>query len=1025
MSSETLVFIPLINNSGLLLALAAIYDAVNLEDRLNMRYKNIVLGILIGIITIAVMATPLHFANGVIFDTRSIVLSLTALFFGCIPAFIASVFSILFRIHIGGIGTLTGCLLAISSILIGLAWRKIRNSDRNISFFELYIFGIVNHLSMLALMYTLPRQTALQVLAGITWPVLTIFPIATVILGKLLLRQKKRLENLDIVAAHERKFRKILVQGWDIITLLSEDLKVRETLGRVDLITNDESRNLNGLSFPDCFAEGKKELIQLSITACLLDPSISRTIQLPLNIHTGEELPKPDADFPWVEISISNFLHDADVNAILVIIRDISGQKADQESAEAMAGRLALACNSAEMGIWDLDLLNDRLIWDDQMFQIYGVDPVNFTSHFEEWAKYVHPDDLDPTWTIIQKAINEAGNFALQFRIIRPDGQIAHIEAHGITEANHDGQSTRLIGVNRDITKRVRAEAELKKSETVLRKAQAVAKIGTWEFHFESSRVMASPEAREIYGLSHDKEYSISDIQQLPLPEYRDGLNIALKSVIENEQPYSIEFQMRKPSDNQLVWIHSRAEYDPSTRIISGIIQDISEPQKAVAEREKLLSQLRQSQKMEAIGRLAGGVAHDFNNMLNVIMGFSDLAIARIGTDNPLARDIEEIQQAATRSAELTRQLLAFSRKEVIAPRPLNLNQQISNSLKMIQAMVGENIRIITDLNSDLWNVKMDPSQISQILTNMAINARDAILNHIDSERHPGVGLIILSTANKTLNTQQISKLSPSSMPGSADYNPEILAGGDYVMLKIQDNGSGITPDVLEHIFEPFFTTKAEGEGTGLGLATIYGIVNQNGGHIMAASTPGNGSEFTIILPRCLQEITSDEKGYPDPSSDSYADSSLEDTQTILIVEDEAQLLSLAERILTKRGYRVLTALSPEEAMKIASTERKSIALLLTDVIMPGMNGKELRHAIERLIPEIPTLFMSGYTAEVITARGFLEDGFDFIPKPFSPRELAQSVKAILDRNIKTQRDRTKKEGPPDDEPSVKQLDII
>ncbi|MFP4284938.1 MAG: ATP-binding protein [Desulfovermiculus sp.] len=387
---------------------------------------------------------------------------------------------------------------------------------------------------------------------------------------------------------------------------------------------------------------------------------------------------------------------------------------------------------------------------------------------------------------------------------------------------------------------------------------------------------------------------------------------------------------------------------------------------KAEEEKKAAEKQLIQAQKMEAIGRLAGGVAHDFNNMLGVIMGYADLALTRFEGNDSLRYPLEQIRQAAGRSADLTRQLLAFSRKQLTQPQVLDLNQEIEKQRIMLARLIGENLKLKFIPDSDLWPVEVDPSQIDQILANLVINARDAIVN---------VGTITLETMNVTLD--------------EAYSNTHIYAvPGDYVCLMVSDNGMGMDRQTQEQIFDPFFTTKQSEHGTGLGLSTVYGIVKQNKGMIHVYSEPGKGTTFKLYFPRSQGPIST---AKPEQTS-----SPMLGQETILLVEDEEMVLELTQTVLEEQGYKVLAARSPQQAQVVAREHADQIQVLITDVVLPEMNGKELRAAIEDIIPSVKTLFMSGYTENVIAQRGMYDPQFFFIQKPFSAAGLGNKLRQLL-----------------------------
>ena len=387
----------------------------------------------------------------------------------------------------------------------------------------------------------------------------------------------------------------------------------------------------------------------------------------------------------------------------------------------------------------------------------------------------------------------------------------------------------------------------------------------------------------------------------------------------------------------------------------------------AEAERQRLQVQLAQAQRMEAVGRLAGGVAHDFNNMLTVILGYVAALLGDLQPDDPTYQDLEEIRKAAQRSADLTRQLLAFSRKQMAVPRAVDLNELIAHQKKMLARMIGEDIHIRFQPTTPLWPVRIDPSQVDQILANLAVNARDAIA---------GVGTITIETGNVVLRADSAAAL---------DVPP-----GPYVLLRFQDDGCGMDEETLAHVFEPFFTTKQIGAGTGLGLATIYGIVAQNGGGITVDSAVGHGTTFRMYFPR-LADAPGPTEGTVTVETPSGGH------ETILVVEDEEQILRLMERLLRNSGYLVIATSAPSAALELARAHGGTIDLLLTDVVMPAMNGKDLQEQIKHEHPHMKTLFMSGYTADIIVERGVICDDVEFIQKPFKLESLVARVREVLD----------------------------
>jgi two-component system cell cycle sensor histidine kinase/response regulator CckA len=401
---------------------------------------------------------------------------------------------------------------------------------------------------------------------------------------------------------------------------------------------------------------------------------------------------------------------------------------------------------------------------------------------------------------------------------------------------------------------------------------------------------------------------------------------------------------------------------------LSTIARDITLQKLAEQASERLQAQLLQAQKMESVGRLAGGIAHDFNNMLQVIIGNADLALEDAPLDSELHAELLEIQKSARRSAELTSQLLTFARKQVFRAEELNLGDTVTGTSKMLQRLIGEHIKLVLNVENDLWPVRMDPSQVTQILTNLAINARDAIT---------GQGQLAIRLANVALPR--------NDMPMDEQVVP-----GEYVLLSVQDNGEGMTPQVMEHLFEPFFTTKEVGKGTGLGLATIFGIVKQNHGFIQVESAPRQGAAFRIFFPRSVNIPMNT----PLPSASPQP---IRGTETILIVEDEENILQLIVLTLRRHGYQIIAAPVPEMALIMAASHPGTIDLLVTDIVMPGMNGKQLQEKLAVIQPRMKSLFMSGYTSEVIAQHGDLEPRLNFLQKPFTIQGFLEKVRKTLE----------------------------
>ncbi|MBC2694978.1 MAG: response regulator [Desulfobacteraceae bacterium] len=397
-------------------------------------------------------------------------------------------------------------------------------------------------------------------------------------------------------------------------------------------------------------------------------------------------------------------------------------------------------------------------------------------------------------------------------------------------------------------------------------------------------------------------------------------------------------------------------------KVLQATVRDITE-------HKKLEIQLRQSQKMEAIGILAGGVAHDFNNLLTVIIGNAHLALMNIIKDESLRKEIEEIKKAGDKAVSLTRQLLAFSRKQLVQPNILDINELLTDMEKMLGRLIGEDIELLTIPAPALWRVEIDPGQIEQVIMNLAINAKDAM---------PKGGNLTIGTANSDLNENYFR-----------EYGIEGKKSGHYVMLAVSDTGSGMDKKTREHIFEPFFTTKEVGKGTGLGLSTVYGIIKQNNGFIWVYSEPGKGTTFKVYLPKVKNANPKEKKQTPVDNPGG--------SETVLIVEDDDNLRKFAQKALRQHGYKLLVAENGEDALKVCKEYDGQIDLMITDVVMPKMSGREVADRLQPFYPQMKVIYMSGYTDNAIVHHGVLEPGLNFLEKPFTPKGLARKVRETLD----------------------------
>lgn len=573
---------------------------------------------------------------------------------------------------------------------------------------------------------------------------------------------------------------------------------------------------------------------------------------------------------------------------------------------------------------------------------------------------YFAPEDRE------RRAPGTSNDVTDVYEMKRKDGTRIWVEDSGQYKYDESGKVVIHQGILRDVTERKIAANELSRSEARFRDLVENAHDIIFTLSLDGKYTTMNEAGEHITGYTSEEAQQMT-IDDTIAPEDRAKVRemIARKLAGESSTAYEIEL-VAKDGHRVPLEVNSRVIWDDDKPVgIHGIARDVSG-------RKQLEDQLRQAQKLESVGLLAGGIAHDFNNMLTAINGYSELTLRKMNADDPLRRNIEEIKKAGEHSAELTNQLLAFSRQQILRPELVSINAAIQDTSGMLQRLLGENIQMITTLSSKAGSVKVDPGQLSQIIMNLAVNARDAM---------PNGGKLNFETQNVVFNA------------GDVSVNSDILPGA-YVMLAITDTGIGMTAETKSHMFEPFFTTKEIGKGTGLGLATVYGIVKQSGGHIYVYSEVGNGTTFNIYLPRVMESDS--EFIQPEHSEDSLP----KGTETILLVEDESAVRAMTKQALEICGYTVLEAGNGHEAIELCENVDCEIKLLMTDVVMPGMGGRELAERFMITYPEMIVLFTSGYTDDATVRQGVIDLSRNFIQKPFTINALAQKVRSVLDAAV-------------------------
>ena len=650
------------------------------------------------------------------------------------------------------------------------------------------------------------------------------------------------------------------------------------------------------------------------------------------------------------------------VVAAVAIVVDVTDQRKAERAVKSTDERLRFVAKATTDVIWDWDIKTNALVWNDSVETVFGHKQNQIYPEIQWWYDHLHPEDRERVMAGLHAVLEHSGtNWSDQYRYQRADGTYASVMDRGYVARDHTGVALRMIGAMTDVTERTRSEAAIRFQAQLLNAVQQ-AVVATDP---EGIVIFWNKFAENLYGWTAEESVGKMIDELTPSPFYRDhGAAIAGRGAA--GESWTGEFLVQGKLGKAFpALLTSSPVLDERGRVLGFVGVSID-----LTERRNLEEQFRQSQKMDAVGRLAGGIAHDFNNLLTVIRLNTEIILDSFDATDPRSEDVKQIKSAAERASTLTRQLLAFSRKQILQPRVLDMNSVVGTVEPMLRRLIGEDITITSHCGARGY-VVADPGQLEQILVNLVVNARDAM---------PQGGRISIETKNVELDENYTSEHAP-------------VVAGRYVMLAVTDTGIGMNADTKEHAFDPFFTTKDPGKGTGLGLATVYGIVKQSGGYVWIYSEPARGTALKLYFP----EVSAAAAFGATPEYQPAAKTPNRGSETILLVEDEEAVRGLACRILERQGYRVIPAQHGRDAMEIATKEAGQIDLVLTDVVMPGMNGRGLVERLAGIRPAIKSLYMSGYTDDDIIRRGFIEPSKSFLQKPFTSEALLATVRKVLD----------------------------
>jgi two-component system cell cycle sensor histidine kinase/response regulator CckA len=769
----------------------------------------------------------------------------------------------------------------------------------------------------------------------------------------LVLRARPEIEALR---RSEVRFRSLIEHGMDLISIIGADSRFRYASPAITRLLGYGPTELIGQVGFDYLHPDDRARVQAAFTNALSGGAPE--------IREEFGFRHKDGSWRYFESVVTNLVHEPTVGGLVINSRDITERRKAEET---------LRWEQFLMGTL-MDSIPDSIYFKDAQSRFLRVNQA-----FAHWCRLGDPAEAvgKTDFDIFAREHAEAA-LRTEQEIMRtgrpvvdleeeetwPDRPSTWVSTTKMPLRDAAGGVIGTFGISRDITERKRAEELLRRSEADYRDLVEYAPLGIYRSTPQGRFLTVNPALVRMLGYASPEELLRLDVARDVYADAEDRARLLVQFEGRDEVRAEAEWK-RKDGALVAVRLNVRMIRRPAAEIecFEGLVEDVTQ-------QRSLENQFRQAQRMEAVGRLAGGVAHDFNNVLTAITGYSDLLLEDLGPEDPKRSDVQEIRVAAQRAAALTRQLLAFSRKQVFQSRVLDLNTTVQTLDKMLRRLIGEDVKLECALAGGLGAVRADPAQMEQVILNLAVNARDAM---------PSGGRLTIETANVDLD-ETYAREHAGAVPGA------------YAMLAVSDTGIGMDAETRLHIFEPFFTTKEQGKGTGLGLSTVYGIVKQSGGYVWVYSEPGRGSTFKIYLPRVDEPVEAAELT-------PAAQPAVGGGETVLLAEDDASVRNIVAEVLTEKGYRVLRAPDGQAALEMARAHQGDLQLLVTDLVMPGMTGRELAEALAAVRPSVRVLYMSGYTDDAVVRHGVLAEGMPYLQKPFAPDALAHKVREVLDRS--------------------------